>query len=152
MTERVDVSSGGDFERVFGSSRAVRVGERIHVSGTTAREYARSGDAYEQATAVLPIIETALRDTGSSLVTVVRTLTPHCHHGRDRGLRPRKAGHLPNEPTSASGASRVSWSFQKASAKTSGWITSGSKSNGLEVSTRCGTLPSISAPTLTAPA
>ncbi|WET78344.1 Rid family hydrolase [Amycolatopsis sp. QT-25] len=75
MTERVNISSGGDFERVFGYSRAVRVGEHIHVSGTTAREPARSGEAYEQATAVLSIVETALRDAGPSSVAVVRTVT-----------------------------------------------------------------------------
>ncbi|SDU65708.1 Enamine deaminase RidA, house cleaning of reactive enamine intermediates, YjgF/YER057c/UK114 family [Amycolatopsis keratiniphila] len=75
MTERVNISSGGDYETVFGYSRAVRVGEHIHVSGTTAREPARSGDAYEQAVAVLSIIEAALRDAGSSMVAVVRTVT-----------------------------------------------------------------------------
>ncbi|MFK0248493.1 RidA family protein [Amycolatopsis azurea] len=75
MTERVNISSGGDFEQIFGYSRAVRVGDHIHVSGTTAREPFRSGDAYEQASAVLSIIETALREAGSSLAAVVRTVT-----------------------------------------------------------------------------
>ncbi len=75
MTERVNVPSGGDFEQVFGYSRAVRVGEHVHVSGTTARDPFLGGDAYEQATAILSIIETALRDAGSSLAAVVRTVT-----------------------------------------------------------------------------
>lgn len=75
MTQRVNIPSGGDFEQVFGYSRAVRVGEHIHVSGTTARDPFLDGDAYEQAAAVLSIIETALRDAGSSLAAVVRTVT-----------------------------------------------------------------------------
>ncbi|MGW5706488.1 RidA family protein [Amycolatopsis japonica] len=75
MTERVNISSDGDYEPVFGYSRAVRVGEHIHVSGTTAREPERSGDAYEQASAVLSLIETALKEAGSSLAAVVRTVT-----------------------------------------------------------------------------
>ncbi|WP_410654161.1 RidA family protein [Amycolatopsis sp. lyj-112] len=75
MTQRVNIPSGGDFEKVFGYSRAVRVDEHIHVSGTTAREPFLSGDAYEQAAAVLSIIETALRDADSSLAAVVRTVT-----------------------------------------------------------------------------
>lgn len=74
--ERKTVSSGGPFEEVYGYSRAVRVGEHVHVSGTTARDPFLDGcDAYQQAKAALEIIGEALREAGSSLAAVVRTVT-----------------------------------------------------------------------------
>lgn len=73
---RQQVSSGGSFEPVYGYSRAVRVGGQIHVSGTTARPPLLDGaDAYRQAVSALGIIETALREVGSSVAAVVRTVT-----------------------------------------------------------------------------
>ena len=76
MTRRTNVASGGPFEDVYGYCRAVRVGDHIHVSGTTARDPHLDGtDAYEQATRALSIIEQALTDAGSSLGAVVRTVT-----------------------------------------------------------------------------
>ena len=72
--ERKIVSSGGDFESVYGYSRAVRVGEHVHVSGTTARGPALDGDAYDQAKAVLVIVAEALREAGSGMADVVRTV------------------------------------------------------------------------------
>lgn len=73
---RVNVSSGGPFEEMYGYSRAVRVAGQIHVSGTTARPpQLAHADAYEQSVAALSIIEAALREVGSSLQAVVRTIT-----------------------------------------------------------------------------
>ncbi|HEV2783835.1 MAG TPA: RidA family protein [Actinophytocola sp.] len=73
--QRLNISSGGAFEAVYGYSRAVRVGEHIHVSGTTARDpYLDGCDAYQQSKAILEIIELALADAGSSLEAVVRTV------------------------------------------------------------------------------
>jgi enamine deaminase RidA (YjgF/YER057c/UK114 family) len=73
--KRRNIASGGAFEEVYGYSRAVRVGEHIHVSGTTARDPHLAGcDAYQQAKAVLEIIDLALADAGSSLDAVVRTV------------------------------------------------------------------------------
>ena len=72
---RQKVSSGEPFENVYGYSRAVRVGDHIHVSGTTARSPDLDGDTYRQARAALSIIETALQEVGSSLADVVRTVT-----------------------------------------------------------------------------
>jgi enamine deaminase RidA (YjgF/YER057c/UK114 family) len=70
------VSSGGAFEDVYGYCRAVRVGDHIHVSGTTARDPHLDGcDAYDQAKAALAIIEDALREAGTSTAAVVRTVT-----------------------------------------------------------------------------
>ena len=74
--QRINVTSGGPFENVFGYSRAVRVGDHIHVSGTTARDpHLDDADAYEQAMAALAIVEKALIEAGSSLAAVVRTVS-----------------------------------------------------------------------------
>ena len=67
---RQNISSGHEFEPVFGYARAVRVGNTIHVSGTTAG----GADAYEQATNVLTIIKNALAEAGAGPEHVVRTV------------------------------------------------------------------------------
>ncbi|MEV4009063.1 RidA family protein [Nonomuraea angiospora] len=73
---RRNVSSGGPFEDVYGYSRAVRIADQVHISGTTAQPPHLDGaDAYQQAIAALAIIEKALRDAGSSMTAVVRTVT-----------------------------------------------------------------------------
>jgi enamine deaminase RidA (YjgF/YER057c/UK114 family) len=73
---RRNVSSGGPFEDVYGYSRAVRVADQVHVSGTTAQPpHLEGADAYQQAVAALAIIEKALREAGSSMAAVVRTVT-----------------------------------------------------------------------------
>jgi len=68
---RQNVSSGNPYEDVYGYCRAVRVGDQIHVAGTTAP----GADTYTQARAALRIIEQALADVGSSVAAVVRTVT-----------------------------------------------------------------------------
>jgi enamine deaminase RidA (YjgF/YER057c/UK114 family) len=76
VTQRINVMSGGAFEDVYGYCRAVRMGEHIHVSGTTARDPHLDGtDAYEQAKMALTIIEQALEEAGSGMGAVVRTVT-----------------------------------------------------------------------------
>jgi enamine deaminase RidA (YjgF/YER057c/UK114 family) len=69
--ERLNIPSGGPFEDMYGYCRAVRVGEHIHVAGTTAP----GPDAYEQARAALDVIGKALREAGSGFAAVVRTVT-----------------------------------------------------------------------------
>ena len=59
---------------MFGYSRAVRVGDQVHVAGTTARPPQVAGDAYVQSVAVLDIIEAALKEAGAGMADVVRTV------------------------------------------------------------------------------
>jgi enamine deaminase RidA (YjgF/YER057c/UK114 family) len=74
--KRRRVSSGTRYEALAGYSRAVRVGDRVLVSGTTASGPdgpVSVGDAAGQARFVLDRIEGALREVGASLRDVVRT-------------------------------------------------------------------------------
>lgn len=69
------ISSGGPWESVIGYSRAVKAGQYVHVSGTTATvdgELQHKGDAYGQAKVAFSIIEKALGQVDYSLKDVVR--------------------------------------------------------------------------------
>jgi enamine deaminase RidA (YjgF/YER057c/UK114 family) len=75
-TKRKLVSSASPYEPIVGFSRAVRAGNFIAVSGTTAGSGGKPvaiGDPAAQTRAIIEVIEKALADLGGSLNDVVRT-------------------------------------------------------------------------------
>lgn len=73
---RTNYDSGVKWESIVGYSRAVRVGDMIFVTGTTATSPAGIvgvGDPYTQTVQAIKNIETALSALGAELKDVVRT-------------------------------------------------------------------------------
>jgi enamine deaminase RidA (YjgF/YER057c/UK114 family) len=73
---RRNLGSGTPWEELAGYSRAVRVGNVIWVSGTTASDASgtvQGADAAAQARYILDKIERVLHEAGASLANVVRT-------------------------------------------------------------------------------
>ncbi len=71
--DRQHISSGGPWEERIGYSRAVRVDDRVWVSGSTGVRPDGSipADAAEQASVTFATISRALEDAGGSLADVV---------------------------------------------------------------------------------
>jgi enamine deaminase RidA (YjgF/YER057c/UK114 family) len=96
-SERQRYASGTRWEPVVGYSRAMRVGSRIYVTGTTATneqgEVVGPGDAYGQTLQAIANLEKALIALGAGLEHVVRTrmfvtdITRWQEYGRAHGER-----------------------------------------------------------------
>lgn len=75
--KRINISSGSEFEKPIGFSRAVRIGNIISIAGTAPLapdgSTACPDDLYNQTKRCLEIIEKAITDAGGKLENVIRT-------------------------------------------------------------------------------
>lgn len=77
MVERTNIASGSPWEPLRGFSRAVRVGDHLFISGTTALspsgDVVGGNDPYLQTKYVIDVVKQVLAHEGFSLADVVRT-------------------------------------------------------------------------------
>jgi enamine deaminase RidA (YjgF/YER057c/UK114 family) len=72
LTTRTNIPGSSPYEPIIGFSRAVRIGNHVHVSGT-GPVGADTADVADQADQCLTIIASALKKAGSSIEHVYRT-------------------------------------------------------------------------------
>src|SRR5947209_18243462 len=74
---RQNIATGTPWEPIVGYSRAVRVANTVHISGTTATveraQVVGAGDPYIQSIQILKNIESAVNREGAGMQDVVRT-------------------------------------------------------------------------------
>jgi enamine deaminase RidA (YjgF/YER057c/UK114 family) len=90
MEKRINIQSSTIWEDKIGYSRAVRIGNLIEVSGTSAIDRDRiiaPGDPYMQTRFIIQKIEKALNDAGGTLQDVIRTriYVTNINHWEDIG-------------------------------------------------------------------
>lgn len=76
MQEKINISSEAIWENIVGYSRAVRIGNLIEVSGTTAVDGDKligKDDLYAQTKFILQKIENTLIQAGGTMADVIRT-------------------------------------------------------------------------------
>lgn len=75
MSDRIKYSSGVIWEDIVGYSRAVKIKDRILISGTTSIEDGKitgENDPYLQTKIIIKKIEKVLKDAGSKLEDIIR--------------------------------------------------------------------------------
>ena len=76
MSQRINISSGSPWEDIVGYSRAVKVGDQLFISGTTATnaegEIVGIGSSFDQTIQCIINIESALKQASYSLSEIVR--------------------------------------------------------------------------------
>ena len=89
MPTRKTIASGYPFEDTYGYARAVRVGDLVFVSGTTARSPFLDGDAYLQMTGAIETIAAALGEAGRGDAPCRANGGLRCRHGGCQSRRAR---------------------------------------------------------------
>jgi len=83
MKNRTNLSSGAKWEDIVGYSRAVKIGNIIEVSGTTAIDEENNivgiNNVYDQTIFILKKIQNALEKLGASFENVIRTRMYVCN-------------------------------------------------------------------------
>ncbi len=75
-TKRENFTTGGPWEDIIGYCRAVKIGNTIEISGTTATKDEQGNDlttTYDQTKAIIEKLALVLENAGASLEHVVRT-------------------------------------------------------------------------------
>ena len=78
MSSRKLISSGSPFEKAHGYSRAVVVGDEVHIAGTTGYDYAKMAmpdDVAEQTRNIYATFAKVMKEAGGELADIVRLRT-----------------------------------------------------------------------------